>query len=115
MPFPLEPTGDLTPEGRNFRMLAALAPDFGNQSVSMRVGSVVVTWAGASPATSTTITHGLGRTPVGVWLSGNSNAPYAVMHAGSIGATTFNLFVRDVDNNTPANGTQKAIYWLVIG
>lgn len=96
--------------------LNGLLIDTGGRSVGIRFGSNTITWPGGSGTTSsTTVTHGLGRTPAGVYVSASTTLGGTHINATSVGATTFSVQGTTIDGSSPAGGTTGTFYWLVIG
>lgn len=82
-------------------LLQSLVPDAGGRSVGFRFGDAGAVAAGGNKAVS----HGLGKTPVAVFATGNVDCRLWVT---AVGATQFTV------NCAGAAGT-TVTYWLVIG
>lgn len=120
------------PEGvqRNFQALAArfpLQPQDLAEGVlklavagtkrSVAMGNTTLTWGGASPAASASVTHNLGVTPVVVLVSavGTSGGFAVAAYITSLPSTTAASVAAYAQGGTPANGDTAALYWLAIG
>jgi len=93
--------------------------DTGAERVAIRFGSGTGSWAGGSPrASNTSVTHGLGRTPVAVYVSLKS-APvsswFPVLAAFSPTSTAFTVSAVTSDGSSPAAATAYGYYWLAVG
>jgi hypothetical protein len=87
--------------------------------VEIRYGIATGTWPGGSPrANDTTISHGLGRTPVVVLatvVSSPSGTWFPVVATISYTTTGFNLTAVTSDGSSPANGTAYNVAWVAVG
>lgn len=104
---------------RNFEKLAAQFLDTGGQSIGIRFGTQVLSWAGGTARTgSPTISHGLGRVPQVVFVTpqGSPSSTWFPIAVGdTLGATTFVMRGVTSDNSSPAAATTTTVAWMVIG
>lgn len=107
----LEHLADGSVTDRNFVKLAGLVLDTGGQSVGLRFG----TFSGTTSATgelTTTVAHGLARTPGAVLLTSNSSSGTQITaRAINLTATTFDVYVV----RSAAAAVAVGGYWAVIG
>jgi hypothetical protein len=80
----------------------------------LQYGTTTVTWPGGVNASSyTTVTHGVGKTPVAV-IATNAGGPTGYCEVQTIGATTFQ--VRTVDPLAiPGAATTGTVLWIATG
>jgi hypothetical protein len=78
---------------------------------SIRAGVADVSTS-AAVSGATTVTHGLGRTPMAVMLTALSSGVTSE-NAASVGSTTFDINITYVDGT--ARTATVPVYWLVIG
>jgi len=98
-------TDDLAALARAVRWVAGL---------HVRFGFDTVTYAGGSRySASTTVTHGLEKTPVVVFTQ-SQGIDYATRPT-SVGGTTFQVAANRIDGSLPAASTEVGFYWLTIG
>lgn len=111
----LEHTDDLNRTiDRDFEKLSSVVIRTGEQSAEMRYGTAVVSWpGGSSDSDPTTVTHGLGSTPLHI-LFGSGSANTAPGWSSPT-ATTFVITARTVDGSSPASPNNRSISWLAIG
>jgi hypothetical protein len=91
MTIALEQLADGSIADRNFQTLARLVLDTGGITAGVRFGTVTFTWTAAAASATMTVAHGLGRTPIAVfvadwWIPGTAAGFSPVK---SIGAATF--------------------------
>jgi hypothetical protein len=78
----------------------------------MRFAEGTMAFPGASITTNTTVTHGLGRTPVAVMLTSmNTSHP---MRSSNFTSTTFLATVVTRDGSSPAAATPHTFTWLAL-
>lgn len=111
MTIALEQLADGSVSDRNFQRLMSLVLDTGGRSVGIRFGTGTATWTAAVSSAAVTIPHGLGRTPVAVFLS--TRNPLVGYAASSIGATSF--VATGFETANLAITTTNTFDWLVIG
>jgi hypothetical protein len=118
MTLPLEHVqdGDWAALNRVVDMLRSLVLDTGGRSLGIRVGTATVTFAGASPNGQQTVTHGLGKTPVGfsAILTGADDV-IPIIQGGTMTSTTFVLVASSKTGVNIAAGQQRTFYWIVLG
>jgi hypothetical protein len=68
----LEDLGENSKASRNFRKIARILIDTGGRAIGIRWGTGTATFTGASPSTTTNVSHGLGSTPKVVIVSASS-------------------------------------------
>jgi hypothetical protein len=109
MSIPLQDLADNTVADRNFRRLAQLVIDTGGRDVGVRFGVASTTFTASTLSTPTTVTHGLGRTPV-VAFAGTENVGF-----------TYSVTARTSTTITVQGFTSGAVSqtnsfdWFVIG
>lgn len=113
--IPLEKVVDGGPTGRNFALLARLVLDTGGVTAGVRFGVSSVTWPGGSATSNTkNVSHGLGSDPAVAFITGvGADGVYRVQSDPS--STVLPVVAVTSDGSTPANGTERFFYWLVIG
>lgn len=113
----LEHLADGSVSDRNFQKLMSLVIDTGGLSVGIRFGSGTVTWAGATPFATVSVTHGLGATPKAVMICDNGLGTLAqiAVFSASAGATTFTAAAEPTDSSSPAASTTRGFYWVAVG
>lgn len=114
--------GDWATARRNFEKLTATGLDTGGRRVGVRFGVQTLTWPGGSQISNApTVSHGLGRTPIGVLygriggLSAGSALAIPFTDAGSMDDTSFDVAAKTHDESSPAAATTASIFWVVIG
>jgi hypothetical protein len=75
-------------------------------------GSGTATYSGSNSSGTTTITHGLGATPIAVLVTSQEVVGWSNATVISPGATTFGVHLKDVDG-VARTGTET-FYWLAI-
>jgi hypothetical protein len=79
-----------------------------------RFGLATVTWPGGSPnATTTTVTHELGRAPQAAFLTG-VDTTNMVLSQPTRNATDFTVNATTRDGTSPAAATVRNFYWLAL-
>lgn len=86
----------------------------------IRWGVNTVTWPGGAAVSNTTsVTHGLGRTPIAVWAghfgTAVATATISAFEVFTPSATGFNVRAKTVDGSLPAAATAAGFAWLAIG
>lgn len=116
MTIALENLSDGSVSDRNFQALMRLVLDTGGKTVGIRFGAATLTWAGGTQfSNGLTVTHGLGKTPIGVLATANLGTLAGVAAwATTPGATTFTLQGWDPAGSPGAGATDK-VFWVVIG
>lgn len=113
MTIALEHLADASIADRNFQKLTRLVMDTGGQTAGIRFGATSVVFTAVATA-STTVTHGLGKTPIVALATFDiSGTAFHIMaEVFSVGATTFGL-----QGFLPAGAatTTRTAYWVVIG
>jgi hypothetical protein len=110
----LEPLADGTVADRNFQKLMSLVLDTGGVTAGVRFGVDSMAWTASRDSGPKTITHGLGRTPLVVFVTnGDTDGSYAGIAAYTAipGATTFDVYGRTDGSITET----KTIFWIAIG
>lgn len=112
----LEHLADGSISDRNFQKLTRLVPDTGGTSVAIRFGVAALTWPGGTPfSNQTAITHGLGKTPLGVLATGNLGGLSALaVWTETPGPDTFVLQGWN-PAGSPGGGAVDAVFWVAIG
>lgn len=116
MTVALEQLADGSISDRNFQKLMRIVLDTGGQTIGIRVGTSVLTWAGGNQFTGTlaSIAHGLGKTPK-VILATPQNPPVnAYAWTGTISSTVFSL-TGQTTAAAPVAGTTMTVGWVAIG
>lgn len=98
----------------NFDQIAKQFLDTGGQSLKMRVGTATATFSASPTSATKTVNHGLGSTPVAVFITPSSTGvAWAVPHVGAFTSTSFGVVLRDAD---AVNRTgDHSFYWLAVG
>jgi hypothetical protein len=104
---------------KNFDYLAGILTNLmggsGAGNVGIRFGTSTMAWAASTDSGPKTITHGLGKTPVVVFVTnGDTVGSYpgiAAFTVLSVNSTTFDTYGRTAGAIT---GT-KAIFWVALG
>jgi hypothetical protein len=111
----LEPLADGSPADRNFQALARLVLDTGGVTASVRWGIAAATFTASRVSADKTVTHGLGRTPIAVFVTGATDqaAHVVAFHAHSYTSTTFKARGDFTDGTAPTGNSNFA--WVVIG
>jgi hypothetical protein len=89
----------------------------GTAARRIAVGAATITFGGAAAfSADTTITHGLGATPIAIVTGTDQPAgsPALVISTDAVGNSTFAIRGRTVDASAPPGGTTRTAYWLAI-
>lgn len=104
---------------RNFDKLKRLVVDTGGRSIGIRFGTGTWTWpAGSAKSGVTVVSHGLGRTPIVVFVCGatlNGSNETSAGEAGSYTSTQFSTQASLAQGLAPGAGAANTFAWLVIG
>lgn len=104
---------------RNFQALARLVVDTGGQSINIRCGTDTWTFPGGSARSNVKVTsHGLGRTPIAVFVCGAQLNGLNETVAGETGTWTTTQFSSQagfVQGFAPGAGATLGFSWVAIG
>jgi hypothetical protein len=109
----LEQIADGSITDRNFQALAQLLLDTGGITAGIRWGVQALTFTASTNSNTATVTHGLGKLPIGgiaqaLSAPGFGNIPNPNM---AMGATTFDM---NAEVKTAFTGSVN-MFWVVIG
>jgi hypothetical protein len=103
--------GDWDALNRVVDTLRVLVPDAGTRSVGIRFGTSTVTFTAATTSATTAVSHGLGATPVVVFMQEQDT--FTRYKASAVGASTFTA--QGYNTANVLTTATLTFYWVVIG